>query len=445
MNMKTMIAEGIPNRTVFFGDNAEYLRELPSESVDLIATDPPYNTLRGFTSAPDSKMVGEGYTDKVRWDPEIQSTWLKQCEIVSNKDKRLYALSMCIQTAMLSHSPGLAAYLCFLSYRLLECHRILKPTGSLFLQCDIHANAYIKQILDIIFGHKGLINEIVWGYSTGGASDKRLARKHDTIFHYAKSDDNYYFQCPRVPYTSNMSKDKNHQHKFHADGKIMLDWWDDIAPVNPKATERCGYPTQKPIKLYSRQIQMACPPNGVVFDPFMGSGASLIAAELHEARWMGCDYYATSDEFVKRLRHYCHHLMNDNDCVHPKFSANGLGGETSVPILLLDAQSAQDLEYKSKESLKQHLIAKCNGFCKAKMCYPHDLEWELHRRKQGAIGGKYDLDNCIVLHVAAHRAFHSTPEGRNVNKVYTAEETYNIARAELDRRTKGVNVELDLF
>ena len=266
--------DNIHPRTIYQGDNLLILREMGPETVDLIATDPPFNSGREWEGS-----SGAIFSDKWNWQ-NVREEWL-------NDIQKIEGLADYISYVQKTNS-SMAAFLCFMAVRLMEIKRILKDTGSIYLHCDPTASHHLREVMNLIFGKENFRNEIAWCYSTGGASTTRFAKKHDVILYYSKTD-NIVFNTPRVPYTSTMSKSKKHAHKFHEDGKIMLDWWDDIPALNTIANERNGYPTQKPVQLYKRIIEASSNPGDVVLDPFCGSGTTLIAAEQLERRWIGVD------------------------------------------------------------------------------------------------------------------------------------------------------------
>lgn len=177
---------GMPNfenRTIFHGDNLEFLRGLNSESVDLIATDPPFNKSKDFHATPDRLAAGASFTDRWRWEHDVQQEWV---DALTDDWRPVMDF---INGVKASGSADMAAFLCWLGVRLLECRRILKPTGSLYLHIDHTAHAYAKVLLDGIFGRENFRNEIVWKRTNAPtASDYQLGCVHDTLLFYAKSD-----------------------------------------------------------------------------------------------------------------------------------------------------------------------------------------------------------------------------------------------------------------
>ena len=153
-----------------------------SESVDLIATDPPFNKGRDFHATPASLADGASFQDRWSWERDVHEDWIDQ--ITDDFPK----LMNVIQGSRSSYGDDMGAFLCFMAVRLVEMRRVLKKTGSLYLHCDPTASHYLKQLMDAIFGVDHFQNEIVWGYRTGGASKKRWPRKHDTLLFYRKSN-----------------------------------------------------------------------------------------------------------------------------------------------------------------------------------------------------------------------------------------------------------------
>jgi len=233
------------------------MREFSNESIDLIYLDPPYYTNRNF------KNNNYKFSDK----------W-----------------------------KNIDAYLEFMEVRLTETHRILRSTGSIYLQADWRVIFDLKPIMDSIFGRDNFKNDIVWSYNSGGSSKKtKFAKKHDTILFYTKSDTST-FNTQRIPYECGISK--KHKHNFHKDGKRMGDSWNDIHTLSTTARERTGYPTQKPIALLDRIITVSSNLGDIVLDPFCGSGTALKSAQNLGRQYIGIDENIYAVEVSnKRLRH----------------------------------------------------------------------------------------------------------------------------------------------
>ena len=155
---------------------------MKSETVDLIATDPPFNKSRDFHATPDSLAAGAKFEDRWAWDRDVHEDWIDQ--VKDDWPKAWFV----IEAARESWGDGMGAYLCWLGVRLMECHRVLKPTGSLYLHCDDTASHYLKALFDAIFGAGRFRNNIVWRRATAHNDPKRFGRNIDHILYYTKDD-----------------------------------------------------------------------------------------------------------------------------------------------------------------------------------------------------------------------------------------------------------------
>ena len=143
------------NRTLFEGDNLNFLRAMDSETVDLIATDPPFKKGRDFHATPDSLADGASFQDRWIWEDEVHDDWVDQLQ---DDHPAVWAV---IDWSRLSYGDDMGAFLCFMAVRLLEMKRLLKPTGSIYLHCDPTASHYLKTLMDAIFGRHQFRNEII--------------------------------------------------------------------------------------------------------------------------------------------------------------------------------------------------------------------------------------------------------------------------------------------
>lgn len=287
--------QNFPDNTLYELDNLEVLRGMNSETVDLIATDPPFNTKRNRSGTAgfyvDNWRWGDTgiLPDQWRWN-EVHPIWLEE---IKDDNPALYRV---IEAARVCHDDGIAAFLCFLSVRMLEMYRILKPTGSLYLHCDYNANAYIRMAMDAIFGKKNFRNEIAWHYyKVASVSRKHFGRKHDTILFYAKSRfTEFNWDDMREPYNPNSNwvraSESYGDNRYGPDerGKLMHDVW-RIPTINNMARERTGSPDQKPLPLYKRIIKASSNEGDLVLDPFCGCATTIIAARELNRRWVGID------------------------------------------------------------------------------------------------------------------------------------------------------------
>ncbi len=297
---------GSLNRHLFIADNFHLLKALDTACVDLICTDPPFakhdtfvGSLKppltqqelqeesdvlaawGICSSADADQAGivwptgettARFKDIWSWETDVHEEWIDDIE------DRYAAVNSTIQATRRTHSESTAAYLTYMAVRLIECHRVLKPTGSIYLHCDHTANSYLRMLLDAIFGSENFQNEIVWTYGLGGSSPKRWSRKHDTLLFYTKSNKFTFFK-PTQPASSQKLKGKQ---------KGMVDVW-NIPSLNNNAGERTGYPTQKPVALAELIVRASSSPGDLVFDPFAGCAYVPVAAERSGRHWLACD------------------------------------------------------------------------------------------------------------------------------------------------------------
>lgn len=208
------------NRHLFIADNINLLRSLDNETIDLIVTDPPFGKGRTFVSG---ELQPELSSEERSWELEQMASWgvnnrraARKAEIewpdqdgrasyddiwtwqdvhvqfAEQLEQSHSTIAALINTARAAHSDGHAAYLSYMSIRLLEMHRVLKPAGALYLHCDYEANSYLRILLDTVFGWDNLRGEIIWQRAGGRAKGSQHARKTfgadtDTILFYAKT------------------------------------------------------------------------------------------------------------------------------------------------------------------------------------------------------------------------------------------------------------------
>ena len=264
---------------LYCGDNLEILVTMEKESVDLIYIDPPFFSNRNY-----------------------EIIWGDEAEIRSFEDR---------------WEGGINVYVDWIRERVMELHRVLKPTGSMYLHCDWHAGHYLKVMMDEIFGYNNFQNEVVWCYSTSGRSKRKFSRKHDNLFFYSKTN-NYFWNDKeiRIPYSSDYlnshfrDKDENGKRcrkRYDAgkwrvyypdEGMIPNDWW-ELPYVNSMAKERLGYPTQKPEALLKKIIKASSNKDDVVLDAFCGCGTALAVAQKLGRHWIGIDISPSAIGLIK--------------------------------------------------------------------------------------------------------------------------------------------------
>jgi DNA modification methylase len=307
-----------PNR-LFYGDNLQVLRTLPSNSIDLIYIDPPF-----FSGAEYNVIWGD--TNEVRTFSDI---W----------------------------DGGLPTYLVWLNARLWEMRRVLRETGSIYVHCDAHASHYIKAEMDKVFGYASFRNELIWQRTSARSDSHGFNHIHDVILYYAKGAtpiwnpqyaeyrqeyvDKFYRlvepetgrrymldnltasgtrngssgdpwrgidvrakgihwkykidtleELDRVGRIYSPPKGGVPRYKRYLDegrGVALQSIWDDVPAVGPHAAERIGYPTQKPEALLERIINASSSPADVVADFFCGGGVTPAVAQHLGRRWIACD------------------------------------------------------------------------------------------------------------------------------------------------------------
>ena len=322
------------NRTVFISDNLLFLKALDTESVDLVVIDPPFGKKQTFTdklkppltdaeleqeydhlsswgvqNESDAYEMGVEFPDQSGVTASFNDIWDFRHQVTEADWEMLYEACrparLLIEATRYTHSESTAAYIAFMTMRMIEIHRVLKPTGSVYLHCDHEANAYLRQMMDAVFGQDRFRNEIVWRSTTAHSDSKRFGANTETILFYTKGkkwtwnpqytpyEDKYKarfnFQDPdgrvwddgnltakglsgggyeyeykgkhnlwRVPLETMERLDAEGRLYFNSQGgirrKMYLDempgrrlqqLWADINPINARARERTGYPTQK--------------------------------------------------------------------------------------------------------------------------------------------------------------------------------------------------------
>jgi len=291
--------------TLYFGDNLEVLRDnLADDSIDLIYLDPPFNSKATYNvlfKSPAGRGSGaqiEAFEDTWHWGYESESAFDQVMQ-----SGRVEAAGLIKAMRSFLGDNDMMAYLCMMAVRLLEFHRVLKSTGTIYLHCDTKASHFLKLLMDAVFGAKRFRNEIAWCYRGGGVPRQDFARKHDIILRYSKGE-KYTFNVDavRIPYSEDVQKsqvsryDKSYRtskvyegYRPNPKGKHPEDWW-LIQPLMPSdKKERLSYPTQKPVALLERIILASSNEGDIVLDPFCGCGTAIHVAEKHHRRWVGID------------------------------------------------------------------------------------------------------------------------------------------------------------
>jgi site-specific DNA-methyltransferase (adenine-specific) len=248
---------------VYLSDNLELLKKLPDNYIDLIYCDILYGTGRNFEDYQDlkcdRKVIEEHYIPRIT-----------------------------------------------------EMRRVLKDTGSIYLQMDTRINHWVRCLMDDIFEYENFVNEIVWCYESGGNSKNKFSSKHDTILFYTKSK-NYFFENQKLKRNITKFDGEDEKGKFiwynkrtskkTYEYKLCSDYWVDIPIVNPMSSSRTGYATQKPKALLERIIKASSNVGDLVADFYMGSGTSVVVAKELKRQFIGCDINPKAIEITnKRLK-----------------------------------------------------------------------------------------------------------------------------------------------
>jgi DNA modification methylase len=343
---------------LYYGDNLEVLRKfIQDESIDLCYIDPPFNSKRNYNQiynniGKEDRAQAQAFIDTWTWDDHANQGLE---EILSNYLGHFTAQSIDLISGLTKvlGKGSLLAYLVSITLRIAEIHRVLKPTGSFYLHCDISASHYLKLVLDAIFCPQGgdFKNEIIWKITTAHSdAKKRFGKNNDIIFFYTKDVDNYTWNPQYTPLKEQRLKDYSYQDsdgrlwasdnitakglsgggyeyeykgikgywrcpletmqqldqenrlyftsrggiriKRYLDenkGYLVQEVFDDIPPISSQAKERLGYPTQKPEALLERIIKASSNENDVILDAYCGCGTTVAVAQKLNRQWIGID------------------------------------------------------------------------------------------------------------------------------------------------------------
>ena len=364
---------------LLYGDNLTIMRTMPNSCVDLIYLDPPFNSQRSYnliykrvTGLPVPEQE-EAFCDAWEMDAEKEEMARRMPIVLRDYgvDEDLVLFWKAWIDALRHTQPRLLAYLVYMSYRLLEMRRILKPTGSIYLHCDPTTSHYIKVIMDGVFGHNKFQNEVIWGYRTGGAGKSRYARKHDTILFYSKNskytfNPQYYksYQKKQYKYNEKYPEYYDEERKAWYHLSRCRDIWDDISAIGTDNKERLGYPTQKPLELLKRIIEVSSNSEDVVFDPFCGCGTAVYAAHLLGRKWIGCDIAILSVRLVRDILLKRYGLEENID-----YEVNG------IP---LSVEGAEDLFDRDPRQFQHWAVELAGGFASTKTTSDKGIDGRIH-------------------------------------------------------------------
>ena len=327
---------------LYVGDNLEIMREMEAGHIDLICTDPPFNSGRNYNAFfPESKAQEKAFEDIWKWDNEAIEA-RGDIRERADADDTYEALNMCLegydlvlQKSVSGNKGAMRAYLAFMGPRLAEMHRLLKNSGSIYLHCDPTASHYLKIVMDSLFGEKNFRNEIVWSYEKWTNASKYFQRNHDVILMYSASN-SYLFNKQYGEMTKRQKQlidtgynvgssggkkivriyDRNNPNVVAKipdwidedrtmydvpipKGKALKDVW-QISFLNSQSKERTGYPTQKPLALLDRIIKASSNEGDLVLDPFLGSGTTAVAAKRLNRSCIGIEINADCIEIAEK-------------------------------------------------------------------------------------------------------------------------------------------------
>jgi site-specific DNA-methyltransferase (adenine-specific) len=353
---------------LYYGDNLDVLRRyVKDETVDLVYLDPPfksqqdYNVIFKEKNGAKSASQITAFEDTWEWDAESKSTYedlVERGDDVSDVMRAFYTFL---------GGSDMMAYLSMMAPRVIELHRVLKHSGSIYLHCDPTASHYLKLLMDAVFGPEHFRNEITWKRTNTHSDAKRWSPVSDTLLYYSKNNSPTW-NPPLLPHSdehiaskyrnedelgrytlSDMTSPKPRPNMMYewkgfpspplgwrysketmarldVEGRIwyppdkskrprlkrylkkmagvlMGNVWVDISPLNSQAQERLGYPTQKPEALLERIIRASSNEGDLIVDPFCGCGTAVAAAHKLNRRWIGIDITHLAIGLIKTRLH----------------------------------------------------------------------------------------------------------------------------------------------
>ena len=358
---------------LYFGDNLDILRNHVADgSVDLIYLDPPFNSNASYNvlfqekSGEHSTAQITAFEDTWQWSLESERAYQ---DVVTNASGKLPALLQAMRQFL--GTNDMMAYLTMMAQRMVELHRVLKPTGSIYLHCDPTASHYLKLLMDAVFGGSNYQSEITWKRTSAHSDSRKFGQVKDTILYYSKTstriwnpitvphdesyvsnfyrhqDDKGRYRLHEIIRTASMGPRPNLAYEYKgytpewgwrmerdklevldtegrlvwsdsgrpyrktylSQGQAPSNLWDDVGNVSAQARERLGYPTQKPEALLERIVSASSNEGDVVLDPFCGCGTAIAAAERLNRRWIGIDVTHIA---ITLIRHRLHDTFKDD-------------------------------------------------------------------------------------------------------------------------------------
>ena len=447
-----MAEPNFADKTIWTGDNLDILRGMNSECVDLIYLDPPFNSNQNYAAPVGSAAAGAAFKDT--WTlSDLDVAWMG---LIADEHP---ATAHVLKTAGLTHGKGMQSYLTMMAVRLMEMHRVLKPTGSIYLHCDPTASHYLKLLMDAFFGASNFMAEITWKRTSAHSDSRTFGNVADIVLFYGEQinindvrvpyDPAYiarYYRYDdgdgRGPYTlDNMTSPNPRPNmtyewrghpppvkgwrysletmaKLHDEGRIWYpdnpnqrprlkrylnempgnvvdNVWTDIPPINSQAKERIGYPTQKPLALLERIIKASSNEGNIVLDPFCGCATACVAADKLGRKWVGIDISPKAVELVN---------MRLQQTMGSLFHHGYVTARTDIP-------RRTDIEAPIPYRQNKHILfgqqeGLCNG-CKGD--FPFKL-FEVDHRVPRSRGGTDHLDNLQLLCSSCNRIKGDRPQ-----------------------------------
>ena len=318
---------------LYYGDNLPLLQDhdqFPNEFVDLIYIDPPFNSGENYNILYNDPMFPQKkssaqikvFDDMWDWGENAEKNETLYRELIESKNQRIANLIQGFRQILGTNS--MFTYILYMTARIMELYRVLKPTGSFYLHCDTSAIGYLLVICDQIFGHVNFHNEIIWNYGGASRTQTTFPCKHDGILFYTKSS-HYTFNAIYDDISKSYVNTRSHQdsdgrkwvdqnlgkvssetfERMKSEGRVfqtgtgnwrrkqyldemkgtqITDVW-NIDIINSQAKERLGYPTQKPEALLERIIQASSNEGDLILDSFCGCGTTISVSLRLNRRW----------------------------------------------------------------------------------------------------------------------------------------------------------------
>jgi site-specific DNA-methyltransferase (adenine-specific) len=314
----TMATDSSSEGRLYYGDNLDVLRRyIPDASVDLVYLDPPFNSSKDYNvlflekDGTRSAAQIKAFKDTWDWDATAARSFHELVEGGGKLSETMQAFRL-----VLGESDMLA-YVAMMAPRLVELHRVIKPTGSIYLHCDTVASHYLKILMDAIFRPDNFRNEVIWRYRRWPAPSRSFQKMHDVLLFYSRTptaDRTFHTMYGyeklaestlKTYGTKKQIADFSSGHRkpsteeVESPGPPLSDVW-EVSIIAPSGKERLGYPTQKPEALLERVIRASSNEGDVVLDPFCGCGTAVAVAHRLKRRWIGIDITHLAINLIRR-------------------------------------------------------------------------------------------------------------------------------------------------